>query len=225
MTDDPTPDDAAEEAVSRLLAGARHTTPLPTDVAARLDEVLADLRRTRPAAGPVRSTVVVPIASRRRRRLTTGLVAAAAVVAVGVALPHVTGGLDGSSDTASDTAAGGSSDTGDQLSREGSAESQTVPEDPAGDPGAGAGEMAPLPSVSPDRFRRDALRARPQAVASYTAAAPACGVLPAGDVVPVRYQDQDGYLVFGAPASSRQRVELYLCPDGELVRRAVIPAP
>ena len=54
--DQPHPDD---ERVSRLLADARHTEPLPPEVAARLDRTLEGLageRRTPAPRGPGRST-------------------------------------------------------------------------------------------------------------------------------------------------------------------------
>ena len=57
MTDEPDdlPADPDTEAVRRLLADARHTGPMPDDVADRMDAVLTDL-----AAGPVESPTPVP---------------------------------------------------------------------------------------------------------------------------------------------------------------------
>ena len=52
--DDLTPE---EEQVRRLLADARHTEPMPADVAARLDEVLAGLPRDAPGPGPLQPAV------------------------------------------------------------------------------------------------------------------------------------------------------------------------
>lgn len=237
MSDEPyDPHEATEEGVRRLLADARHTAPVPPDVAARLDGVLADLRAELAAdhaAAPqaTRTAVVVPIGSRRpwslTRRLTTGLVAAAAVVVAGVALPTLTGGLGGSNDSASTSA--DSPKPEESLTRD---QSESAPQSPSasqfsgstGGDSSGSAQMAAVPTVSPERFKRDARQARPQAVASYDASGPVCGTLPAGAVVPVRYEDRDGYLVFGETASARQQVALYLCPQGELVRRAEIPA-
>ena len=87
-----------EDRVRGLLAEARHTAPLPADVAARLERVLADLGEERAGSGAERSAAdvpapdpaaatVVPLAPRRRRRLTTVLVAAAAVTVVGLGVP------------------------------------------------------------------------------------------------------------------------------------------
>ena len=55
-----------ESAVRRLLAEARHDEPIPADVAARLDRVLAGLTRDEPGAPGV--APVIDLAARRRRR-------------------------------------------------------------------------------------------------------------------------------------------------------------
>jgi len=255
MTDDPTDrptddvsddvsDDANQQAVTRLLAEVRHTAPMPPEVAARLDGVLADLAASRPApatdTSPQRSAVVVPIDSRRRRRFATALVAAAAVVAVGVALPNLTGGLTGelggsADEGASDSdSAGTAAESGDQMMREESAPvappsesepSESEPSDPGSDPGGTAETSASPPTVSPESFKQDVRRARPQATALSTATGPVCGVLPPGEVVPVVFDGRTGYLVFTEDGRARERVELYGCPEGELLRQALIPAP
>jgi len=113
--DSPESEDSAEIAeVRRLLAGARHADPMPDDVAARMDDVLAGLRdtpQTSPATRPHPSDAeVVPIAAHRRRR-AAGLLAAAAAIVVGgvVVAPHVHVHSGGSSaaTTAEDSTAGG----------------------------------------------------------------------------------------------------------------------
>lgn len=108
------PDDltrAQEEAVRRLLAGARETAPMPDDVAARLDAVLADLAGTTAsapadAAGEAEETpaTVVPL---RRRRWPRLVLAAAAVTAVGLGTVQVldrTGGGLGDDSAPADSA-------------------------------------------------------------------------------------------------------------------------
>src|SRR5688500_8307111 len=86
-----------QEEVRRLLADARHSAPMPDDVANRLDTVLAELAEGSPdelEATPAPASaggVVVSLASRRRRRAATALVAAAAAVAVGIGLGQVVG--------------------------------------------------------------------------------------------------------------------------------------
>lgn len=223
--DQPHPDD---ERVSRLLADARHTEPLPPEVAARLDrtlEGLAEERRT-----PVGSVApVVDLAARRRRRLATGLVAAAAVVALGVSLPQIDlgGGSDSQSAGSADTAA--SEREGGSVGRE-FASSEADSGDDAGDPttGEAAEPNAPMATpaeVRPEAFKKDVAAARDHATED--AQAILCGEPPADaeQVVPVRYADREGYVVFGVTEGGRQEVTLYLCPGGELTRRAVVPAP
>ena len=98
MTDDDLTD-AQTEAVRRLLADVRETGPMPTEVAARLDAVVADLAGTTatdhaaasdaPAAGASTDdspasgapATVIPL---HRRRWTRVVLAAAAVTAIGL---------------------------------------------------------------------------------------------------------------------------------------------
>lgn len=153
---------AQERAVRDLLAGARHTGPVPDDVAARLDATLADLAAERvadpttpttpggtddaPAAEP--DATVVPLARRRRRRIGLGLVAAAAVVVGGVAVTQVLPQMSGE-DTATSEAGGESAlDAGAGQDRSGAAQEGS----------ASAGSR--VPRLSPESFRRDVLRAR-----------------------------------------------------------------
>ncbi len=117
--DEPTPADAAEQAeVSRLLAafsGPPEATTMPADVAARLDDVLAELaaERSGPASAVPAAEVVgvTDLASRRRRRWPALLVAAAAVSVVGLGVGNVLGSGGGAdmeaASTADDSAAGG----------------------------------------------------------------------------------------------------------------------
>jgi hypothetical protein len=118
VPDDHVPD-PREEQVRRLLADARHTEPLPDDVAARLDAVLGELAadatdtpdRIAPGRAPAADQLA---AARRRRNVRTWLVAAAAVVAVGIGI----GQLDLGSGGADDSAAGGSAaDSGASSAR------------------------------------------------------------------------------------------------------------
>ena len=60
-----------ESEVRRLLAEARHDEPVPADVAARLDDVLADLTREAPGRlgdGDERGINVAPMRGRRTAR-------------------------------------------------------------------------------------------------------------------------------------------------------------
>lgn len=90
MNDDPTagtPDDDLDLEVRALLADARVTTPMPTDVTARLDEVLAGLVSERAGVADLSAA-----RERRARRPWLGAAAAAVVVvAAGVTLPGLIG--------------------------------------------------------------------------------------------------------------------------------------
>ena len=89
-----------EARVARLLADARADEPIPAEVAARLDRVLAGMAGEQ-IAGPDQPVApVIDIAARRRRRVRTLLVAAAAVVVAGVGIGQVVGPQSG--DDASD---------------------------------------------------------------------------------------------------------------------------
>jgi hypothetical protein len=99
-----TPEQEAD--LRRLLAEARHDDPMPENVAARLDRVLAQLAAGDSELDPAR---VVELASRRRRKASTLLVAAAAIIAIGVGIGHVmpigdSTGSDSTSSAAADTA-------------------------------------------------------------------------------------------------------------------------
>lgn len=99
-------DDPAYDGLRAELADLQDVGPMPADVAARLDEVLADLGGTPAAAEPLTDSPVVPL----RRRSNAGkrlLVAAAAVVAVGgggIGLANVVDGGMGGDDGIATTA-------------------------------------------------------------------------------------------------------------------------
>lgn len=128
--------DDQHDDIRHLLADARHDEPIPADVAARLDDVLAQLAAD-PAepeqrAEPERVATAIDLESRRRRNRVRGLfLAAAAVVAVGVGVSQ----LD----------VGGRSDS-DMLSTAESAD------DSAGDSNGGsAAGSADEPAAAPGR--------------------------------------------------------------------------
>ncbi len=146
---DLTPEDEAE--VARLLAESGGPLPTPTEVVARLDDVLAGLVAER-AAGNVTvesadvTGTVLPLSTERRRRWPRALLAAAAVVAggygVGVALTGTSMSGDASSTTAADGSAAGES-----------AESEA---DEAGPDGAGRVVGPPVGGGAPRTGRRRA---------------------------------------------------------------------
>jgi len=230
--DDLTPE---EEQVRRLLADARHSEPMPEDVAARLDEVLAGLRehpapvvRTAPSGADLD-------AARRRRRVRSWVLAAAAVVVLGVGFNQVdwTGLSAGDGDSAS---------------------SDAVPD-------SAAGAEAPAESTEEDRDLRTAVRrlsserfgeevellratratlssdqaplaaSRPDGLdvfqdgeAEYSVVCD-LGRLGLGRAVPVRYDGERGWLVFRVPEGDTQVVDLYLCGRDEPTRSVTLPVP
>lgn len=242
MTDrDLTP--AEEERVRRLLADAGPAGPMPPEVAARLEGVLADLAISQPvptgaAAGapdaePATAPVVDLARRRRRRRVGSVLVAAAAVTVIGVGLPTaLRGGLGTTS----------SDDSGGSVARE-----ATVDEDAANsgrdglvdggdretedsDPAAPTDAAREAPPVRSDRFRRDAVRlARAGEVSelSDTLLADCAGVEEwgEGERVPATYDGKLGALVYRAPEEGWQRVDLFLCGVTGVVRSTLLPLP
>lgn len=111
---EPTPEQEAR--ISRLLAGARATEPVPAEVADRLDRALVGLGEERSSERADTHGQVLALAS-RRRRATVLLAAAAAVVAIGVGLGQVGGGPDSSSDGSGADGAGGASVQGEAERR------------------------------------------------------------------------------------------------------------
>lgn len=156
---------AQERAVRDLLAGARHTEPLPDDVASRLDATLGELAAER-AAGTSSETsdapdapAVVSLARRRRRRVGLGLVAAAALVVGGVAVTEVVpqttsggGSESAGSGVADDGSAGGGVAAGESRRRR--VESASPQADST------RSYAAVVPTIEPDTFRDDVLRTR-----------------------------------------------------------------
>lgn len=130
--------DEREDAVRRLLAESRHTEPMPADVVARLDAVLADLGRD--AAPEQRSATVTDLGARRRHRARTWLLGAAAAVVVGVAGTGVVSSLDGA--RTGDEATSGAAESRDEG---GAAEQEEPPGTFSTDEGPDAGDRAGSP--------------------------------------------------------------------------------
>lgn len=109
------------EEVRRLLAGARHSEPMPDDVALRFEETLASLSRERAetTSAPV-SAPPIDLAARRRRRIGAGLLAAAAVTVVGFSVPNLLS-FSGESLSSADSSAAG--DAGADSAESGGLES------------------------------------------------------------------------------------------------------
>jgi hypothetical protein len=224
VTDEPASPETDE--VRRLLAEARHTEPMPADVAARLDDVLTGL-----AAGEPKPAEVVPLEARRRRRAAAGwLVAAAAVVVGAVAVaPHLHNGSAGSGTAAEDSARGQSSNTGNtgQAPSPNAAAPSSQNSSPGKAPRIAAGALV----IRAHHFPADARAARQQLLAGrysqLEATAPSpCGVAPSGGhLVPAEFRHAPAALVFRRARAGSQVVELYVCGQAAPVRSTTLPAP
>jgi len=228
-TRDLTPDEEAH--VRRLLADARHTDPMPGDVVARLDRVIAGL-----AEEPAREATVVRLAD-RRRRVTRLLVAAAAVVVVGFGGSQVIGGIGGM----------GASNDAQVGAEEEPAAGQADEQAEAGDESAEVPSSQPneAPTAVPDRLAR----IRPQSFAADTQALrdgarnyvtdqdlqseersallDVCtsGAWGTGRYVAVRYAGDPGWIVFRRPQGSTQVADLFLCGSELASRSLTLPYP
>lgn len=234
---DPTP---TEEQLRALLAEARLDEPMPADVAARLDGVLADLGADRAATAPP----LPDRAAARRRRRRSLVLAAAAAVAIGVGGTQVdlSGGGADSGVTAHD---GGAARSQTEPQTESQAESQ--PESQAD--GAGSATLAAAPvalrsgsferdvrralglaDVSvprPDRLTKDERAARSGRGTMTSPYAASCGRVDAGRgrQLPAEYDGRPAVLVLRPAAAGVRRVDLYLCGSAEPMRSTSVPAP
>jgi len=235
------------DAVRQALADARHTDPIPADVAARLEHALDGLRVEREGAEP---RPVVSLDARRRRRYAARmLVAAAAVVVGGFGIDAMVGHgvLQGSSD---DSATSGLADRDNSPEAPGPTGTPKGPEQYGSGAvdGVGSGPAyVPAPtSVSGmplgeayrelDKqlvnIRRDYALTDTTAVLGFQAAAAkaltVC-VTPGPDETPVlvRYAGHRAALLIHGADSTKQVVEIYSCPighTGHLLRTVVVPA-
>ncbi|MBA2955056.1 hypothetical protein GON03_12005 [Nocardioides sp. MAH-18] len=213
-----------DDAVRRLLAEARHAEPLPDDVAARLDDVLADLR----AEGPPPAVVDLAAARRRRTRLRNGLVAAAAVVLVGFGISRVD--LSGMSTDSSD--AGGSADS---AARE-SAAAPAAPSPLDGDAqaegqldGQGLASLGPVVRLRSDRLEQQVQRlvAASAAGSDQGRSADEVDECPApsgpGRSLAATYDGAPAVLVLRPPAGGVRVADVYLCGESTPVRSVSVP--
>jgi hypothetical protein len=235
------------DAVRRLLADARHTAPIPADVAARMDDVLAGLAQGVPAdsggADPTPSSppdpVVVSLAAQRRRRAAGILVAAAAIVVGGVVVAqHIPGpGSESGAATAGSaqdraevaTGAQGRAPNGSPLPSPGA----STPRNLSGDEVAKVRHGRVV--VRPQHFTSDAYAALRLLDRSSTASETfqlrhldeSCAVAaPAdGKHVNATYERAPAVLVFHRPESSTQVVDLFVCGSKRPVRSATLPRP
>lgn len=230
-----------DEQVRRLLADARHTEPMPDDVAARLDGVLADLHADR----PVRRGVTDLAAARRRHRARALLVAAAAVVVAGLAVDQLRGTSSGDE---SDSATSGESHVDAAAGGDGAPEAAEAPrgddERPADHldgttPTSGAATVQGNAfRLTADEFGAGALRLQSRQLdrahlaqdfdaqyEAYGKARCAVGEWGAGRIVVVRYDGSLGALVYRTPRGDTQVADLYLCGRDVPTRSITLSAP
>lgn len=247
-------DDHQDEQVRRLLADARHTEPMPDDVAARLDGVLADLRADR----PVRPGVADLAAARRRRRARTFLVAAAALVVAGLGIDQIRQAGPSDSPSSADSAvvgeaeesnAGGSGrprrenadvDGGAAFDAQSqSADPPAAADAPLDDLRDGA-ELYYAPQwasrVDSEGFGRATLRIRDRVVQLATEGATSSQRSlaksrcrdqgwGAGRAVLIRYDGSPAVLVYRPVRGDTQVVDLFLCGRRDATRSITLPAP
>lgn len=222
----PTPEEEAR--VRRLLADARHDEPMPPDVVARLDDVLADLVEADRTPG----ATVTPLATRRRRAAQM-LVAAAAVVAVGIGLGQVVDLGGGSADEAGAPAADS------EVAREDASPEEAAPR--SGGSSTGSDSLAPQADTPVVRIRPDAFAAGARMAQGYSSqaldsrrelsGAPAAGFSGCrsagwgeGSFLPVRYGRAPAVLVLRRAAGDTQVADLFLCGEPDPVRSVTLPA-
>ncbi|GAA1951758.1 hypothetical protein GCM10009798_08760 [Nocardioides panacihumi] len=214
------PDTPDEELVRRLLADARHDEPVPADVVARLDGVLADL------AAEGRPAEVTPLRRRhdpRRRRWAAGLVAAAVVVVGGVALRSVWPEGSGTSGSASSSAdsAGSSSAGGRNQGPEAAPEGFAIV----------TPHVAELHRATLADDVRRAVAGLPVSLGSAPSSASppasftcADGGWGAGSGVPARLDGTDAMLVLRPPAGGEQVADVLQCGTGRVLASVTVPA-
>lgn len=231
----------AEDEVRRLLSQARHTEPLPAEVAARLDQRLAEL-----SLPPVDDE----LAAVRRRRAAALLVAAVAIVAVGIGAGNLIRPepADMASTSVSEEGAGESAPQGDAAGAEQSSETAPGPgETPDGRtdttmkaPASQRLALADLEIVQvpvrlhAEHLGRDvrvvvedvrladgATMPNPDAVlASYGCEVTAFGE---GTLVAAMYDDQPAILALRPPEGRNQIVDVVACGTGEELASLTVP--
>lgn len=230
-------DESAEiTEVRRLLADARHTEPMPDDVAARMDRVIARLGDESPAAAPAPSAAgtVIPIAAHRRRRAAALLAAAAAIVVGGVVVSQVVH-PSSSSSTASEAPAAGSYDKDSAKGQDLHGNQSLSGGDQTQSPGPGGTEIRHgRVVVRPQYFAYDALRGRRLLTSHPEHAKTAdqldrlqvCGVLTKrAHAVPAEYEKAPAALLYRRPRGGSQIVDLVVCGSDRPIRSATLPAP
>ncbi|RLV48099.1 hypothetical protein D9V37_18630 [Nocardioides mangrovicus] len=228
MSQDQGPDEA-EEWARRALAEARLDTPVPPEVAARLDDRLAGLVAERASARPP-----APRSSARRLRVGPVVLAAAAVAAVvAVAVPVVRGMGDGLQTTSRGSASSASKQAGTDPESDAGGSSASGSASPQGlAPSARVG-LTHVPQLTSGRFGAGVEQSLPQlrqAAAAYalggTETSSSCSARPAaGATGALALVDGKPVLVeLGAVSGGERSVRALSCADGSVVASATVPA-
>ncbi|HEX5090664.1 MAG TPA: hypothetical protein VFV89_22840 [Nocardioides sp.] len=238
MTDQPdalpelTPHQEAD--VRRRLAEARHDEPIPAEVAARLDRVLAGLSRDDP--GSTGGAPVIDLAARRRRRNAAAVLAgAAAVIVAGFAIGQVVDVGSGSDDASSSSAADRATASNDSAGGVGLQGESAEPSAPVPSP-AEAQAFLRLRSAHLERDlasqlgkpQGDASAVRSPTEESY--AALGCSTpVPANkyapdELYPALFDGRPAVVVLAPPAAGEQRADVLSCDTAATLATATIPA-
>lgn len=233
MNEQDQPDD---EAIRRLLADARDDSPIPVDVAARMDGVLADLVAQRAS---YQQAAVIPF----RRRAPRLLAAAAAVVVVGgVGFGLANGPL--SSDSADHADSGAARSAPMTSSEESMSEDEMAAQDAPADGSEGSDRVLGNAMATPVPIRSASFASDAAAIAaagqstgfaaptpkassdSFTVTAEgfSCGPAqwPAGDLVPVVYDGVDAVLQVRHTTSATV-ARLLDCDTAAVLRSTSLP--
>jgi hypothetical protein len=222
--DDPQLPAEDEERVRRALAASAASGPVPDDVAARLDEVLAGLVAERgpsaPGTGGAGSPDVKKLGERRRRRPPQLLVAAALLAVVAVGVGTVVRSVGGSGSADSSSAGGQKASSQDRSTAGGSTESLQDAPAPVG----------PLPRLHSSSLPADVARLvegrRARALTNGSAEVPRAPsrtgcVLPAEPtgtrVIAVRLDGRRATLVLSSPHRGVREATVYSCGDATVI--------
>lgn len=231
---------ADDARIRELLSGARATGAMPTDVAARLDDVVAGLAAERVPVDPVPADNVVPITRTRRHRVVAVLGAAAAVAVFGLGIGAV---LEGESEDMGDAGSAGTVERGandGDLADEGEAganDSLSATEEDNGDVRPEterlddrayavrsrhlSRDLARIQSlVLPEPAAADYERSLLHAPKGFACELPVGG---SGVLVGVRYDGRPAFVRFLDPMGDSQVVEVLQCRTGDLLRSTTLP--
>jgi hypothetical protein len=230
-----------ETRIRALLADARATGPMPADVAARLDGVLADLSAERVTVDPVPADNVVPITRTRRHRIVTVLGVAAAIGVFGLGVGAVVNSESGQDDAGSaDSAVAERGDAGFNDEAEAAPTESGNELAPGDEPGAEDDKVVLREHafvVRPEHLTRDLARIQ-RALHGPGAADYSRGMVHApkgfscrlttpdrGILIGVEYDGAPAFVRFLEPMGESQVVEVLQCGTGDLVRSTTLPTP